>query len=55
MITREIFRRLLDTYANAVADVAIRKERNRPDRDQLQAEHAAVNARNALEAEVFAP
>ena len=53
MVSRDEFRRLLDDYMNAVADVALRIERNRPEKDVHQALNAAANARMALETAVF--
>lgn len=55
MVSREEFRLLLDAYGAAMLTVAIREERNRPDKDQRDALNAAANARNALETAVFGP
>lgn len=54
-VTREDFTRLLDAYAAAAMDVAIRQERNRPAWDQERAVTAAARARKAVEDAVFGP
>jgi hypothetical protein len=53
VVSRDEFRRLLDDYMNAVADVTLRMERSRPEKDVHQALNAAANARMALETAVF--